>query len=138
MWPFHKTVPTIKRFLSSFIKKDQIYIFFTLRSLYYIGFLISLGFISMTFSSSLAYSSTFIFFSFLMISSVKTNYNLYNVSIKKIKQRGFFPEDDPGLEILISNKSKRPKFDLFTSLNQTKSNFTHPNQTKHNQFMLSL
>ncbi len=123
MWPFHKVFPFFRRFLSSFIKKDQIYIFFTLRSVYYIGFLISLGFISMTFSSSLAYSSTFIFFSFLMISSVKTNYNLYNVSIEKVKQRGFFPEDAPGLEILINNKSKKPKFDLYTNHEDIKSQF---------------
>ena len=123
MWPFRNATPAFKRFLSSFIKKDQIYIFFTLRGVYYIGFLITLGFMSMTFSNSLAYSSTFIFFSFLMISSVKTNYNLYKVSIDKIKQRGFFTEEDPSLEVLISNKSKKSKFDLYTNYDQNKSRF---------------
>ncbi len=121
MWPFRKVPPIFKRFLSSFIKKDQIYIFFTLRSVYYIGFLLTLGFISMTFSSSLTYSSTFIFFSFLIISSVKTNYNLYKVSIEKIKQKGFFTDDGPNLEVLVSNQSKKHKFDLYTNHDQLKS-----------------
>ena len=122
MWPFLKVNSRFKRFLYSFIKKDQIYIFFTLRSLYFISFLIALIFLSMTFGNSLVYSSTFLFFSFLMVSSVKTNYNLYKVSIEMVKQRGFFPEEDPCLEVLIQNKSKKPKFDLFANFEQFKTN----------------
>jgi uncharacterized protein (DUF58 family) len=101
------------RFLESLLRENRIYIFFTRRGPYYLGLLLTLISISFSYGHSLTYSTTFVFFSLLMVSAIKTNYNLDLVTIEEAQQKGFFPEEAPSLEFLIKNHSGHFRFDLF-------------------------
>ena len=113
--------PSLKRWFDSLIREDRIYIFFTLRGPYYIGFLMALISISFSYGNSLAYSATFVFFSILMVSAVKTNYNLHLVRIEKVWQKGYFPEESPSVEFVVKNHSSHYRFDLFLEKKERKT-----------------
>jgi uncharacterized protein (DUF58 family) len=107
--------------LQSYIshKTKRIFIIPTLYGVYFLLTLFVLFLISLSFGHSLAFTTTFIFFSLIMVSAHFTNYNINKVEILSIKAKRVVAGEVGSFEVLVHNNSNKWRFDLLLSFVHT-------------------
>ena len=100
---------------------NKIYILPTKAGFYFLSTGFILFFISLSYAHNLAFAASFLFISIIIISTIYTNYNLSNISIKGVKVVNGIAED-AHLKIRLLNSGKRKKFGIKINLGKMKSN----------------
>lgn len=95
-------------------KENRIYIIPTGIGCYFIAVIFILLMISLSYGHSLAFSTTFIFISIVMISAIYTHYNLYGIELVGVSQKeDCYAGKNPAIaNIVLKNNSGRGKFDI--------------------------
>lgn len=111
-------------------KKRRLYIMPTRVGFYFSAVVFILFLISFSFGHSLAYSSSFILISVLLISLPFTNYIISGVEVTGTGARGLYADEAGEIEIQLQNLSGRHRFDLELDLALLSKNQQHRFQSR--------
>jgi uncharacterized protein (DUF58 family) len=94
------------------IKTKRIFIIPSRYGIYFLLTLFILFLISLSFGHSLAFTTTFIFFSLIMVSAHFTNYNIDRVHVASLKAINVVACEESSFDVLVINESNKWRFDM--------------------------
>ncbi|MDC1175416.1 DUF58 domain-containing protein, partial [Bacteriovoracaceae bacterium] len=93
-------------------RRERIFIIPTSYGLYYLSIIFILFLISLSYGHSLAFSTTFIFVSIILVSAYYTNYNLSGLTVSKVIQKYESSDLKFKTYIQIKNDANKVRFDI--------------------------
>lgn len=101
-----------KLFFKSFVKDRRIYIFPTKIGLYYCGGIFICFLLAMTYGNSLAYTVSFLFFSFLICVCFSTNFSLKDIDVDFSDDQVLIYGYDESGKLILGNHAKENRYSL--------------------------
>ena len=99
--------------MRKFFKFPSVYILPTPSGIYFICVTFILLIISFSYSHSLAYVTTFLFFSLICLSAFITNSNMKNISLAKLTKNQYYGyEDEQTWNIIVQNTGDQKKYGI--------------------------